>query len=111
MFRSLIVTTLAATLVAGAAHAATVQAGPGDTVIVKATDADLHTAAGAKALAFHIRLAADRVCVGDNPLARQGADFQSCREAAIARAIRGLDAPMLAAALGQAPQVLAQSRQ
>jgi UrcA family protein len=110
MFRSLIATTLAVAVIAGATHAATVQAGPGDAITVKATDADLHTPAGVQALAFHIRLAATKVCGGDNPLARQDADFQSCRQAAMARAVGRLDAPMLAAALGRT-QLLAQSRQ
>jgi UrcA family protein len=110
MFRSLIVTILAAAAIVGTAHAATIQAGPGDAIIIKATDADLHTPAGAQSLAFHIRLAANKVCGGDNALARQDADFQSCRRAAIARAVGRLDAPMLAAALGQT-KVLAQSRQ
>ena len=110
MLRSLIVTTLAAAVVAGAANAATVQFGPGDAVTIKATHADLNTAAGVQALAVHLRLAANKVCGGDNTLARQDADFPSCRRAAIARAVGRLDAPMLAAALGQ-PQLLAQSRQ
>ena len=110
MLRSLIVAASAAAALVGAAHAATVQTGPGGVIIIRATDADLRTAAGVPSLAFHIRLAANKVCGGDDPLARQDADFPSCRRAAIARAIGGLDAPMLAAALGQKP-VLAQSRQ
>jgi UrcA family protein len=110
MFRSLIVAGLAAAAVAGVAQAATVQASPGGDIIIKATDADLRTAAGAQALALHLRLAANKVCGGDDQLARRDADFANCRRAAIARAVGRLDAPMLAAALGQ-KQLLAQSRQ
>jgi|SRR5580698_2306657 UrcA family protein len=110
MFRQLIVTTLAVALVASASHAATVRFGPGDAVTINASDADLNTAAGARVLAVHLRLAANKVCGGDNPLARRDADFPSCRRAAIARAVGRLDAPLLAEALGQ-KQLMAQSRQ
>jgi UrcA family protein len=75
---------------------------------VKVADADLHTAKGAKALALRIHAAAERACGGDTEflvdetiLFSNG--FIRCREAAIDRAIKDLDAPLLAEALGRAP--------
>ena len=95
------------------AHAAGFDAyGPDEKVVVQvnATDAELHSAAGAKALALRIRVAADDVCGAHvDPIVRTGDQFQRCREAAIDGAIRDLNSPMLADALGRSPQTLARS--
>ena len=79
-------------------------------VQVKATDAELHSAAGAKTLALRIRVAADDVCGANvDPIVRTGDQFMRCREAAIDGAIRNLDSPLVADALGRAPRALARS--
>jgi UrcA family protein len=108
MFRLLIVTVIAAALVAGSAAA---QPALSNAVHIKVTDADLHTPAGARKLAFRIRVAAYKVCEGGLPHGREAADFDTCRQTAIQRAIAGVDAPMLAQALGLGGVALAQSRQ
>ena len=77
-------------------------------VTLKYADADLHTAQGAKALALRVRVAAAHVCGGDElAIVRTGEQFTWCRDAAIDRALAGVDAPLLAAALGRAPRTLA----
>ena len=80
-------------------------------VIVKATDAELHTPAGAKALALRVRNAAAEACGRDDEpnAVRFSEGFIKCREAAIDQAIQDIGSPMLADALGRSPQVLARS--
>ena len=77
-------------------------------VNVKVNDGDLQTAKGAKALALRVRVAAAEACGGDvDPVIRFSDGFIKCREASIDRVIKGLNAPLLADALGRPPQVLA----
>lgn len=62
----------------------------------------------AEGLAIRIRAAASTVCGGDvDPVVRTSDLFAKCREAAIDRALRGVNAPVLARALGRSPQQLA----
>jgi len=77
-------------------------------ITIRASAADLGTSQGTKALATRIRAAATTVCGGDtDPAARSGDGFVRCREAAISGAVRRLDAPLLARALGLGSQQLA----
>jgi len=93
----------------GSAAAATPDAGQRFVVVVRASDAELHAAQGAKTLALRIRNAAAVACGRDDfPIAVRVSDgFIHCREAAIDRAIKDVGSPMLADALGRPPQVLA----
>jgi len=117
MFRLLLTGALAlgAGLAAGApANAASVymygESGR-NMVTLKYTDSDIHTVSGAKALALRVRVAAARVCGGDDlPIVRTGDQFMWCRDAAINRAIASLDAPLLVEALGRSPRTLASVR-
>jgi UrcA family protein len=90
---------LTASLLAGAfgvAHAAT----PLDevpTVVVKYGDLDLSTRDGARALYKRISYAAAEVCPEDSRDLARHAQAQACREAAIARAVRDINRPQLAA--------------
>jgi UrcA family protein len=71
-------------------------------------DIDLHTQAGAREAARRIHIAADFVCGGDSTLWRQDADFDTCRNGAIDRALSTLRSPLVSAALGrQTPTGLA----
>jgi UrcA family protein len=99
----------AALSLTGSAFAATADASQRVVVIVKASDTDLHTPMGAKALALRIRNAAAQACGRDDfPIAVRFSDgFIHCREAAIDRAIQDVGSPLLADALGRPPQVLA----
>ena len=108
---SAVVGAAAALAFVGASPAAEPDANGRVVVVVKATDAELHTPDGARALALRVRNAAARACGGDlYPVAvRISTGFIECREAAIDRAIKDIDAPMLSVALGHPPQVLARS--
>jgi UrcA family protein len=100
----------AALAIGGAASAASVDPSEHVVVIVKTSDTDLHTAAGAKTLALRIRNAAAEACGRDVPIAVRFSDgFIRCREATIDRAIKDLNAPLVADALGRSPEVLARS--
>jgi UrcA family protein len=77
---------------AGAVHA---QPSVGEAVRIKVTDADLYTPSGAQKLAVRIRVAASTVCGRDLPVA-----YDQCRHVAMQHAIAGVDAPLLAQALG-----------
>jgi UrcA family protein len=93
----------AAVVLAGTAHA---QPSVGEAVRIKVTNADLYTPAGAQKLAWRIRLAASTVCGRDLPVA-----FDQCRHVAMQHAIAGVDAPLLAQALGlRENTALAQAR-
>jgi UrcA family protein len=102
--RSLIlgVSIAAAAVTVGSAKAAPQSAPPVQIVsdTVTYSDLDLNTAAGAQRMAFRLRVAANRVCGGDDPLVHSGNQLVPCRKAAIARAIAGLDAPLVKEALG-----------
>ena len=69
--------------------------------VVHYADLDLNTVAGAKRLAFRIRVAANELC-GQIYL-RGSDDLAPCHKAVIARAVSGLDAPLVIEALGLAP--------
>ena len=86
-----------------AAVASTASADPASQVsrVVQIGDLNLHTQDGAKVAARRIHIAADYVCGGDSVLWRQGADFFSCRNGAIDRALASLQAPLVSAALGR----------
>lgn len=70
-------------------------------------DADLRSPPAAERLAERVRWAAMSVCGGDSNLVRSGARFDHCWKAAADRAVAGLDAPLLAAALRRSPAELA----
>jgi UrcA family protein len=74
--------------------------------VVRYADLDPNTDAGARRLALRIRLAANRVC---SQIYMPGSDDLSpCHQAAIDRAVTGLDAPLVKDALGlSAPSHLA----
>jgi len=78
-----------------------------NTITVHYVVADVHTVQGARSLAFGIRVAAREVCGGNDPIVRLGGDFDECVSAAIDRAVRDLDAPLLADALGRPARALA----
>ncbi|MFL5294785.1 MAG: UrcA family protein [Phenylobacterium sp.] len=107
MNRSLVLASLA--FCAAASLSANAVAGPpatraNDDQIVRTVslaDLNLHTEAGAKVAALRIRLAAAYVCGGDNALVRSGSKFNACRSKAMDRALAGVDAPMVLAALGR----------
>src|SRR5262249_53726879 len=66
---------------------------------VRYADAETRDLQGAKKVAFRIRIAAAKVCGGDDPVVRAGEQFQRCQHAAIDRAVRDLGSPMVADAL------------
>jgi UrcA family protein len=76
-------------------------------ITLKYVDADIHTPHGARSFALGIRVAAREVCGGDDPLVRLGGEFDGCVQAAIDRAIKDLDAPLLVSALGRPARTLA----
>jgi len=92
----------------GAASAAGLDAGDRASVVVRTDDVNLHSPAGAKLMALRIRNAAASACGGDvYPLAvRFSEGFARCRETAIDRAVRDLNTPMVAEALGRSRQML-----
>ncbi len=75
-----------------------------DAVTVRYAAAELNTAAGAKNLALRIRVAANRLCGGDDSVARSASTIADCRRATEARAAAGLSAPLVSHALGFAAQ-------
>jgi UrcA family protein len=94
--------------VCGGASAAGFSAIEPASVVVRTDDVNLHTSSGARLMALRIRNAAAVACGGDvEPVALRVSDgFIRCREAAVDRAVRDLNAPMLADALGRSPQML-----
>ena len=80
-----------------------------NTIVVKATSAEMQTVKGARKVALRLRIAAATVCGGDDPISRLSEDFPKCREDAIDRAISGLNAPLVAEALGRSSVVLARA--
>ena len=74
---------------------------------VKVRDSDLHTLAGAKALALRIRVASAQVCGGGDPIIRASDGFTRCQAASVDRAVATLRSPLLADALGRPQQSLA----
>jgi UrcA family protein len=81
----------------------------GATIKLQYTQAELHSAQGAKALARRIREAAVQSCSAEAPYADALVVESECREAAINRAIRDLNSPLVADALGRSPTVLAKA--
>ncbi len=100
-FTSLCLSIVAAAAFASAASADTTPSPDRITRVVKVSDVDLHSQAGAQTVAHRIFHAADYVCGGDSLLWRRASDFQSCRNDAIDRALASLKAPMVSAALGR----------
>jgi UrcA family protein len=70
---------------------------------VRFGDLDLTTDAGAKRLAFRIRVAAQTVCDGAIANVRFGTGFDGCVKTAIQQAAAQLKNPMLDAQLGLTP--------
>jgi UrcA family protein len=70
---------------------------------VRYTNAERHTERGARTIALRIRVAADRVCGGADPIVRTGDGFQTCKKTAIDRALEDLDAPLVTQAMGRPP--------
>jgi len=111
MLRSQLIVALgvsAALAACGAASAQGFAAGESTSVVVRTDDVNLHTAAGARLMALRIRNAAASACGGEvEPVAIRFSDgFVRCRDAAVERAVRDLNAPMVADALGRSPQML-----
>ena len=77
-------------------------------VVVRTDDVNLHTSTGARLMALRIRNAAAVACGSEiSPVAIRFSDgFVRCREAAVDRAVRDLNAPRVADALGHSPQML-----
>jgi len=75
-----------------------------DSLTVRYAAPELNTAAGARNLALRIRVAANRLCGGDDPITRTASTIADCRRATEARAAAGLRAPLLDHALGVAAQ-------
>jgi UrcA family protein len=92
----------------GVAAAAESPASAPDSVVVRTDDVNLHSPAGARLIALRIRNAAAAACGGNvDPVAIRFSDgFRRCRETAIGRAVRELNAPLVATALDRAPQML-----
>jgi len=78
----------------------------GAAIKLQYAQADLYSTQGAKALARRIREAADRSCSAEATFADALVVESKCREAAINRAIRDLNAPLVADALGRSASVL-----
>jgi UrcA family protein len=98
----------AALAVTGPAFAAPVSVWSDDEkVSAKVTYAgsELRSAKGASDLARRIRLAARQVCGGNNVLVATGRRFQTCQRDVIDRAVRSLDAPLVAEALGRGAEL------
>jgi UrcA family protein len=89
---------LTASVLAGAFGVAHAAAPDIPTMVVKYGDLDLSTQDGTRALYKRIAFAAAQVCpaVDSRDLARN-AHAQVCRDAAIARAVRDVNSPQLAA--------------
>jgi UrcA family protein len=81
----------------------------GAAIKLQYAQADLHSTQGAKALARRIREAAVQSCSAEAPFADALVVESQCREATINRAIRDLNAPLVADALGRSPTVLAKA--
>ncbi|HXQ17835.1 MAG TPA: UrcA family protein [Caulobacteraceae bacterium] len=94
--------------VCGAASAAGFAAIEPTSVVVRTDNVNLHTSAGGRLMALRIRNAAAAACGGEvEPVAIRVSDgFIRCREAAVDRAVRDLNAPMVADALDRSPQML-----
>jgi UrcA family protein len=71
------------------------------------TEADLNSVQGAKVLAGRIRLSADSVCRAEARLVpvRGPGELMECREWAIVRAVKDLNAPLVADALGRSARL------
>lgn len=83
---------------AGVAHA---EGGPPAVETISISDLDLSTADGARAFLKRIDVAAQRAC-GTEPvrsplMPREPARFEQCVKQAVADAVRGAEAPMVAA--------------
>lgn len=100
---------LIAALAISAAFAAPALARPAlatesDSVSVRYSAPELNTTAGARHLALRIRVAANRLCGGEDPIARAFSATTDCRRAAEARAAAELGAPLVNHALGLSGQ-------
>ncbi len=93
----------AALSLAGAAAAAPASGADTLTHAVRYTPASLNTTAGAKDFAQRLKNAAYDVCGGEARISHISDSFARCREAAIDRALAGVNAPLVAQALGRAP--------
>jgi UrcA family protein len=85
---------------AGAALAQPPAAGAPDAVSVRYAAHDLADPAGARNIALRIRVAANRLCGGEDPVARSAFDIAACRQATEAHAAAALAAPLVSHALG-----------
>jgi UrcA family protein len=94
-----------------AAHCATVYDDDGERLTARLSyrATDLYTPDGARRLAWRVQAAASEVCGADNPVTRHSEAYVRCRENAIAHAIAGMNAPMLADALAPQPRVIRQA--
>ncbi len=107
MNRFVLTAAFAIAAIAGAAQAQT--AGPfvygsdsSNRQVVKYSDLDLSSPAGAQRMAFRIRVTARQLC-GDSPITRTGMGFDACVKSTVEVAAARLDQPMVTAALGLAP--------
>jgi UrcA family protein len=95
---------LAASLIAGAATAAS--AAPSEPVVVRVTSAELATPQGLREVALRLNVAAERACGVDQiPIEVRFSDgFRNCRDDAVNRALAQINDPQVATALHRAPQ-------
>jgi UrcA family protein len=98
----------AALAASGVASADGLSASEPASVVVRTDDVNLHTSDGARLMALRIRNAASVACGSEvTPVTIRFSDgFARCREAAVARAVRDLNAPMVAEASGRSRQML-----
>jgi UrcA family protein len=74
--------------------------GAPDAITVRYAPHDLSAPAGARDIALRIRLAANRLCGGEDPVARSATDIATCRQTTETQAAAALAAPMVTQALG-----------
>src|SRR5271154_4745187 len=103
MIRSILPAALAIAAIAGAAQAQS--AGPfsygadnSSRQLVRYSDLDLSTPAGAQRMAFRMKVTARDLC-GDSPITRIGTGFDACVKSAVEEAAIRLNQPMVTAAL------------
>ncbi len=90
---------LSSTLVTTAVAQSPLVSAP-DSLAVRYEATELNTAAGARNLALRIRVAANLLCGGADPVTRTASTIAECRRATEARAGAGIGAPLLDHALG-----------
>jgi UrcA family protein len=91
---------IAAVLSATAAAAQPPAASAPNAVTVRYSAPELNTGGGGSNLVLRIRIAGNRLCGGDDPVARTVTTIADCRRATEAHAAAELGAPLVSHALG-----------